>query len=71
MTGVNVERLPGETFAKYMLLEARSLALSHLKDSLLSHDNMTLGSDGTTKFGHHFGSCEVNKPYISFPQFNF
>ena len=34
------------------------MALSHLKDALENSDNTTLGIDGNSKFGHHYGtSC--------------
>ncbi len=62
MTGMSVDHLPGETFAKYMLLEALSLALSHLKDELTQHKDLTVGTDGTTKFGHHYAACEFSLP---------
>ena len=34
VAGVRVSRLPGATFSRYMLLEARSLAIEHLKEEI-------------------------------------
>ncbi|CAC5422948.1 unnamed protein product [Mytilus coruscus] len=36
------QRLPGSTFAKYMLLEARSVALVHLKEEIHSSEGKTM-----------------------------
>ena len=61
MTGKDVGRLPGPSFAKYMLLEARSLAYQHLRDELEGEPGeLTVGLDGTTKFGHHYGSAALS-----------
>ncbi|CAC5388739.1 unnamed protein product [Mytilus coruscus] len=52
------QRLPGST---YMLLEARSVALVHLKEEIQSSEgNITVGPDGTTKFGHHYGAISIS-----------
>ncbi|CAC5360877.1 unnamed protein product [Mytilus coruscus] len=42
MTGMTPQRLPGLTFAKYMLLEARSVALVHLKEEIQSSEVKTM-----------------------------
>ncbi|CAC5426314.1 unnamed protein product [Mytilus coruscus] len=61
MTGMTPQRLPGSTFAKYMLLEARSVALVHLKEEIQSSEgNITVGPDGTTKYGHHYGAISIS-----------
>ncbi|CAG2205351.1 unnamed protein product [Mytilus edulis] len=61
ITGMTPQRLPGSTFAKYMLLEARSVALVHLKEEIqASEGNITVGPDGTTKFGHHYGAISIS-----------
>jgi hypothetical protein len=60
MLGQTVDRLPGETFAKYMLLEARSLALDHLKSEMTNATDVTVGLDGTSKFGHHYSCFDVS-----------
>ncbi|VDI03270.1 Hypothetical predicted protein [Mytilus galloprovincialis] len=61
ITGMTPQRLPGSTFAKYMLLEARSVALVHLKEEIqASEGNITVGPDGTTKFGHHYDAISIS-----------
>jgi len=60
MAGI-LPRLPGSTFAKYMLLEARSVARSHLKEAIHSTEgNLTVGPDGTTKLGKHYGAISIS-----------
>jgi hypothetical protein len=62
MAGI-LPRLPGSTFAKYMLLEARSVALSHMKEEIHSAEgNLTVGPDGKTKFGKHYGATHSVPP---------
>ena len=60
MTTSTIGRVPKASFAKYMLLEARTLALCQLKEKIQEADNITVGIDGTSKFGHHFGAVEVS-----------
>ena len=61
IAGLDVGRLPKASFAKYMFLEARCLAMEHLKEEIkASNGILTVGSDGTTKFGHHYGNVEVS-----------
>ena len=61
MAGLEVERLPGTSFAKYMLMEARSLAYQHLRDKVDSTPgHLTIGWDGTSKYGHHYGSAALS-----------
>ena len=52
MTGLDVQRLPGTTFAKYILLKARAMALVHLKDELQHGEggNYTLGTQISVHF---------------------
>ncbi|PIK33021.1 hypothetical protein BSL78_30166, partial [Apostichopus japonicus] len=60
IVGLDVERLPKATFAKEMVFEARAMAQLQFCDAVLEDDNLTLHSDGTTKFGHHYGSYDVS-----------
>ncbi|CAC5388732.1 unnamed protein product [Mytilus coruscus] len=61
MTGMTPQRLPGSTFARYMLSEARSVALVHLKEEIQSSEgSITVEPDGTTKFGHHYGAILIS-----------
>ena len=62
--GVNVGRLPKETFAKYMLFEARALAQLQVADELSENwdtENRTLHTDGTSKKGRSFITYDIVK----------
>ena len=55
----DVECLPSSTFARLMFLEARRIAQIQVAESLVyNYDNQchTLYSDGTSKFGQHYGT---------------
>jgi hypothetical protein len=49
------------------------VALSHLKEEIHSAEgNLTVGPDGTTKFGKHYGAISISllcvaKPSLSIP----
>ena len=60
--GLKVGRLPKPTFAKYMYLEARGLAQMQLIDELVNKEekNLTLYSDGTTKYGFSYGTYDIS-----------
>ena len=58
--GMSVGRLPKETCAKRMVLECRALACMQLSEVLESGENVTVMSDGTTKYGHHYESFDVS-----------
>ena len=62
--GINVGRLPKETFAKYMLFEARALAQLQVADELSENwdtENRTLHTDGTSKKGRSFITYDIVK----------
>ena len=58
--GVNVDRLPKETCAKRMLLECRALAWMQLSECLSDERDVTVMSDGTSKYGHHYETFDVS-----------
>ncbi|MBN3312970.1 SPIN4 protein, partial [Atractosteus spatula] len=60
LVGIQVDRLPGESFCKYLVLEARQVSLQHLKEKLLQESNLTLATDGTTKYGHKYGTAGIS-----------
>ena len=61
LVGVDVERLPKATFAKYMLLEARGLAQIHVASELSGESSQnTLHSDGTSKHGRGFTTYDIS-----------
>ena len=64
IAGIQVDRLPKSTYAKDMGIEVRSMAQYHVASELSAEfecQNMTLHSDGTTKFGHSYTTFDVQK----------
>ena len=64
IAGVQVDRLPKSTYAKDMGIEVRGMAQYHVASELSAESecqNMTLHSDGTTKFGHSYTTFDVQK----------
>ena len=56
-----VDRLPQKTALCNMMIECLSIAQAQLGEEL-SHDDgefYTLQTDGTTKYGHHFGTYDI------------
>lgn len=62
LAGLSVDRLPKSTFAKYINYVTRGLAQIQLPEGLLDvrKGNLTLCSDGTTKFGYSFGTFDIS-----------
>ncbi len=58
--GKKVDRLPGETVAKRMTYECRALAWMQLSEEIERCENVTLQSDGTTKYGRHYGAFDLS-----------
>lgn len=56
---VETDRLPSASFCKYMAYEARVVSYQHLRDALLVEEDITLGTDGTSKFGHKYSTAGV------------
>ena len=67
LMGIEAVKLPGRTFANYMLLEARYVAQIQVADELsktfceIDPQLNTLHSDGTTKKGHGYMTYDINK----------
>jgi hypothetical protein len=62
LAGLECERLPKATFARYMYLEARRLSQIQVAEQLLDEwdsGNRTLHSDGTSKHGYHYATFDV------------
>ena len=58
-TAAILPRVSGLTFEN-MLLEARSVARSHLNEEIHSTEgNLTVGPDGTNMLGKHYGVISV------------
>ena len=62
MTGIVVDELPQSTTLVRMLAEMKGLSCQQIVEELRDHDNLTLHSDGTTKFGQHYYSFQVSTP---------
>ena len=61
-TNMNIECLPKATFARLMYTESRRLSQLQVAESLLKdYDSScrTLHTDGTSKFGKHYGTYDV------------
>ena len=62
MTGIMVDELPQSTTLVRMLAEMKGLSCQQIVEELHDHDNLTLHSDRTTKFGQHYYSFQVSTP---------
>ena len=55
-----VNALPKPSTLSGMLAEMKCIAYQQISDELGEHDNLTLHSDGTSKFGEHYGSYQLS-----------
>ena len=55
-----IKELPHPTTLTRMYSEMKSLACQHLNEELQKGDNLTLHSDGTSKYGQHFYSFQLS-----------
>ena len=63
----SVERLPSHGLTCQMILESLTVAQAQLGEKLSEIDGCcTLQTDGTTKFGEHFGTYDVKNPEDDF-----
>ena len=60
IAGIEVDALPKSSTLSSMLAEMKCLVYEQLSEELNVLDNITLHSDGTSKFGQHFGSYQVS-----------
>nr|XP_054753364.1 uncharacterized protein LOC129259117 [Lytechinus pictus] len=58
LTSMEIPDLPKKSTAQNLLLEGRKMAQIQVAESL-AHSDLTLGSDATSKFGHHYTSFDV------------
>ena len=61
-TNMNIECLPKGTFARLMYTESRRLSQLQVAEELLKdyeNSSRTLHTDGTSKFGKHYGTYAV------------
>ena len=59
IAGFEVEKLPQPGTLVRMYAEMKGLAYQQIEEGS-KQDNLTLHSDGTTKFGQHYGSFQIS-----------
>jgi len=62
VTGMMVAELPHSTTLVQTLAEMKALSRQQLAEELGTSDNLTLHSDGASKFGQHYYSYQVSTP---------
>ena len=60
IASIEVGELPKPSTLCGMLAEMKCLAYQQISDEVGSQENATLHSDGTSKFGHHYGSYQIS-----------
>lgn len=60
IAGMEVDKLPKPASLVRMLTELKCLAYQQIADELQECENITLHSDGTSKFGQHYGSFQIS-----------
>ena len=66
VAGITVDRLPKYTTIVEMLLDMKALAYKQIAEELQVSQQLTLHSDGTSKFGQHYGSFQVSTTQSSY-----
>ena len=59
MVGMHIDELPSTGALSNMLIELKRITSLHAAKELLASDNLTVHSDGTSKFGDKFGSFQL------------
>ena len=60
IASIEVGDLPKPSTLSGMLAEMKCLAYEQISDELSAQENITLHSDGTSKFGQHYGSYQIS-----------
>nr|XP_054749592.1 uncharacterized protein LOC129255060 isoform X2 [Lytechinus pictus] len=62
LCNVNIKSVPKKDFGSAMYMEARALSLIQAANKILDEKevDMTVGGDGTTKYGHHYGAYDIH-----------
>ena len=66
IASVEVGELPKSSALSGMLVEMKCLAYDQISEEMSSQDNVTLHSDGTSKFGKHYGSYQISTEHSSY-----
>ena len=61
LTDLSIDKLPSKSLLCNMMVECLTLAHAQLGEELSCDDknNYTIQSDGTTKFGEHYGTFDI------------
>jgi len=57
-----IKELPHPTTLTQMYSEKKGLVYQQLNEELQKEDNLTLHSDGTSKYGQHYYSFQISTP---------
>ena len=68
IAGITVDQLPKYTTIVEMLPEMKALAYKQIAEKLQVSQQLTLHSDGTSKFGQHYGSFQVSTTQSSYSE---
>ena len=60
IASLEVKELPKPTSLVHMLTEMKGLTCKQLAEELSNEDNLTLHSDGTSKFGQHYYAFQIS-----------
>ena len=60
IAGYEVDKLPQRGTLVRMYAEMKGLACQQVAEELSKQENLTLHSDGTSKFGQHYGSFQIS-----------
>ena len=60
IASIDVEALPRQSTLTGMLAEMKCLAYQQISDEICQEENLTLHSDGTSKFGEHYESYQIS-----------
>ena len=64
LTTLDVDQLPKLTTLMRMVSEMKTLSYQQLAEELTSSTKLTLHSDGTTKFGQHYGGFQISTSLV-------
>jgi len=66
IASIEVGELPKSSTLSGMLVEKKCLAYDQISEDMSTQDNVTLHSDGTSKFGEHYGSYQISTEHGSY-----
>eukprot|EP00117_Sycon_ciliatum_P014482 scpid72751/ scgid14724/ len=66
MVNKNIDRLPSVGLLSQMLVELKQVSAGHVAEKILEAKDVTLHSDGTSKFGKLYQSYQISTPEQSY-----